>query len=291
MNIKKLKSWLRGAVIAVLAAVWYAAAGACGFVGEPDLSSEGNRAETQGFEPVSRAAGDVYNFYPGTGYYPSGSSETFVWQTPSGPAYEDFASYEDGGLIESSANKSLQSHLEITSGVLSALHINGSQLYKRATTNTYNFRMLIQGLYDGQRVKWTDQALRVRFYIDSWQDTNTEWQGVHLFTRYRTEDDLYVASLRSNGEVLIKEVVNDAKHTLVEGQLRDQNGNVRPFNTRQWYTLTFVAIGNNLRFYVDGVLQLETTDGSFSWGTAGIRTDYANVILDDVRLFDDLSGL
>jgi hypothetical protein len=43
-------------------------------------------------------------------------------------------------------------------------------------------------------------------------------------------------------------------------------------NLKQWYTLTFVAIGNHLEFSIDGVPQLAASDGTFSWGTAGIRT-------------------
>ena len=66
--------------------------------------------------------------------------------------------------------------------------------------------------------------------------------------------------------------------------------NPRPFNLKQWYTLTFAAIGNHLAFSIDGVPQLAVSDGTFSWGTAGIRTDYATVYLDDIILFDDLSG-
>jgi hypothetical protein len=37
-------------------------------------------------------------------------------------------------------------------------------------------------------------------------------------------------------------------------------------------------------------LQLSATDGAFSWGTMGIRTDYANVYFDDVIVYNDLTG-
>jgi hypothetical protein len=230
----------------------------------------------------------TYAFYPGTGFYPSGSSEVYPWQTPVGTAFEGFESYADGALIESSANKASQSHLEVTSGTIYATYIGPSR-YRRAKTEDDNFRMLLQGLSNGLRVKWTDQAIESRFYIAAWHPTDESWQGVHLFVRYRTEDDLYVASLRHDGSVHIKKKQCGQYTPLKSELLRDHNGNPRPFNLKQWYTLTFAAIGNHLEFSVDGVPQLSVTDGTFSWGTAGIRTDYATVYLDDIILYDDLS--
>ncbi|TGL29841.1 pectate lyase [Leptospira koniambonensis] len=230
----------------------------------------------------------TYEFFPGTGYYPSGSSEVYPWQTPAGVSFEGFETYTDGTVIETSSNKSLQSHLEVTSGTLVSKHLSNG-IYKRAKTEDYNFRMLIQGLYTGSRVKWTDQALEARFYIDSWQESSNSWQGIHLFTRYRTENDLYVASLRSDGTVYFKKKLCGVYTPLANGILKDQAGNPKSFNTKQWYKLTLVAIGNHIDFYVDNVLQLSITDGTFSWGTSGVRTDYANVYLDDLILHDDLS--
>lgn len=233
----------------------------------------------------------TYEFYPGTGYYPSGTTTALPWQTPAGNGFEGFETYADGSIIESSANKSLQSHLEVTNGVLTSKHIGTAQ-YRRGKTDTYNFRMLLQGLSNGTRIKWSSQAVESRFYIDSWQVTDESWQGVHLFARYRTENDLYVASLRKDGSVYIKRKLCGLYDPLplAEGVLKDANGNPRSFNTKQWYTLTFSAIGNQLKFYVDDVLQLSVQDGTFSWGTMGIRTDYANVYFDDVLIYSDLSG-
>jgi hypothetical protein len=231
---------------------------------------------------------DTYEFYPGTGFYPSGSSEFYPWQTPVGTAFEGFESYANGALIESSADKERQSHLEVTSGALYAKYV-GPSLYRRAKIEAYNFRMLIQGLSNGLRVKWTDQAIESRFYIDAWQTSDNSWQGVHLFARYRTANDLYVASFRSDGSVYIKKKQCGLYTTLASGHSLDQNSNPRPFNLKQWYTLTFATIGNHLELSIDGVPQLAVTDGTFSWGTAGIRTDYATVYLDDLTLFDDLS--
>jgi hypothetical protein len=255
-----------------------------------DLSTSGepfflriNNAQAASCNPPG-----TYEFYPETGFYPSGSSELYPWQTPVGNAFEGFESYVNGALIESSANKNKQNHIEVTSGALYSKYV-GSSLYRRAKTEDKNFRMLIKGLSNGLRVKWTDQAIESRFYIDAWQTTDEEWQGVHLFARYRTENDLYVASLRKDGSVLMQKKQCGDYTRLASGQFLDQNGNPRPFNLKQWYTLTFAAIGNHLEFSINGLPQLSVTDGTFSWGTAGIRTDFVTVYLDDIILFDDLS--
>jgi hypothetical protein len=255
-----------------------------------DLSASGDRSflRINTIQAASCNPPGTYAFYPGTGFYPSGSSEVYPWQTPVGTAFEGFGSYANGALIESSANKAKQSHIEVTSGTLYAKHV-GLSLYRRAKTEDDNFRMLIQGFSNGLRVKWTDQAIETRFYIDAWHPTDNSWQGVHLFARYRTENDLYVASLRYDGSMYIKKKQCGLYTTLKSEQLLDQNGNPSPLNLQQWYTLTFAAIGNYLEFSVDGVPQLSVTDGTFSWGTAGIRTDYATVYLDDIILYDDLS--
>lgn len=234
---------------------------------------------------------DVYDYYPGTGYYPSGTSAALPWVTPAGNSFEGFETYAGGSLIESRPHDELQSHLQVTNGELISKYVGTAQ-YRRAWTDTYNFRMLVQGLSNGTRIKWTNQAVEARFYIDSWQTGGTSWQGVHLFARYRTENDLYVASLRKDGKVTIKSkrCGHYSDPALAEDVLRDTNGNPRAVNTKQWYTLTFAAIGNQLKFYVDDVLQLTVQDGTFSWGTAGIRTDFANVYMDDVIMYRDLSG-
>jgi hypothetical protein len=51
--------------------------------------------------------------------------------------------------------------------------------------------------------------------------------------------------------------------------------------TGTWYRLRFSAVGTTLTLYVDDVPQLQVTDGTFSWGTSGIRTDHATVYIDD----------
>jgi len=226
----------------------------------------------------------TYDFYPGTGY-PSGSVARYPWQTPAGMDFEGFETYANGSVIEHSTNKALQSHLEVTSGTLTSQYV-GAATYRRAKTETFNFRMLIQGVSRGKRVKWTHQAIEARFYVEAWHSSDNPWQGVHLFSRYRTENDLYVASLRRDGSTLIQRKLCGKYTRLDTGRLKDASGATRPFNARQWYRFTFSAVGNQLKFFVNNVEQLAVTDGTFSWGTMGIRTDYANVYFDDLIISD-----
>jgi len=59
----------------------------------------------------------------------------------------------------------------------------------------------------------------------------------------------------------------------------------RSFETKKWYDLAFQVEGNILRFYIDDILQLEVTDGTFSWGTFGLRSDYANLYIDRILIY------
>lgn len=212
----------------------------------------------------------TYDFYPGTGFYPSGDATSYPW------GGEDFESYADNETIECSTNQSQRSHLEVTSGCLIGRLL--SSQYRRGYTTDHNFRMLAVGLSGGQRVKWTRQSNQYRGWISSWQAGAPDWAGFHLFARYRTENDLYVASFRKDGTVTIKRKLCGAYSTLASGDLSDFG---ITFTTGAWYTLRFEADGSDLRMYVNGTEVLTATDGTFSWGTSGIRIDYANAYIDD----------
>ncbi|MBW2525729.1 MAG: hypothetical protein JRI23_16215 [Deltaproteobacteria bacterium] len=213
---------------------------------------------------------DVYDPYPNPGAtYPIGpASSSLGW------VGEDFESYADGVLIEASSNKAAQAHLDVTSGALYARYAGS---YRRGWTTTYNFRVLAVARQGGDRVRWTDQVAQYRGYIWNWHASPPATAGLHLFARYQTENDLYVASLRYDGNVTIKRKHCDAYTTLAQTAF----GVV---DTRTWYTLRFRVVGNTLRFSVDGVELLSVTDDVLSWGTTGIRTDYMDVYLDDWRL-------
>jgi hypothetical protein len=213
---------------------------------------------------------DVHDAYPGEhDAYIAATASTVYW------AGENFDGYADGALIEDAADRSRSPHIDVTSGTLTARTVVGADTYFRGYTETSNFRMLAVGDDGaGRRVRWTHQKPEYRGYIWEWQDSDDFFAGLHIFGRYQTEYDNYVASLRRDGKVSIKRKLCGDYTTLIDAEYGE-------VPTRTWLTLRFEVVGNQLDFYIDDVLWLTTTDNTFSWGTTGIRTDHVDVFFDD----------
>ncbi|MGM0557026.1 MAG: hypothetical protein ACQEVA_11655 [Myxococcota bacterium] len=213
----------------------------------------------------------VYDAFPGNNSsYPKGDSSTYGWPG------DDFESYADDEIVESRTNQSRRAHLDVTSGTLYARHLDGSQLWKRGWTDTYNFRVLSRATSGGDQVRLTNVDAAVRVHISNWQSGGPQWSGAHIFARYQTENDLYAASLRKDGKVTIKLKHCDTYTTLASGDFSQGST-----DTGTWYDLRFEVVGQRLRFWVDGHLELEAFDDTLSWGTTGVRTDYSAVYFDD----------
>ena len=213
----------------------------------------------------------VYDPYPGDhSTYPLFDAATAFasWEG------DDFESYSHNGTIASASGGA--SHIDVTSGVLTSKHLNGSQIWKRAWTSTHNFRMLAKAQYSQKKLRYTDGSQQIRVYFDSVHAQPAHYAGAHLFTRYQTEYDLYVASLRIDGQVMIKKKHCGSYSTLASAPF--SQGNVS-LNT--WYDIEFSAQGDALTLYVDGVEELSVTDDTFSWGSMGVRIDYTDTYVDD----------
>jgi len=227
-----------------------------------------------------------YEAYPPGGTYVTGTAATYAW------GGENFESYANNAVVEASTNMTMRTHLDVTSGTLYGKHVTGSSTYKRGWNTTYDFRVVANG-FDGSgaKVKWTDASNEYRANVNAWhaQDQNGDpipvWSGLHAFARYQNNNNLYVASLRYDGQVTIKRKVNGTYATLADGDIAssylDAAGHLK---TGQWFTLKFSVFGSDLKFYIDGTLVLIASDSSLAYGTIGIRTDYANVYLDDWKL-------
>ena len=142
----------------------------------------------------------------------------------------------------------------------------------------------------GQKIKWTDQSMSYNAFIkkNQWDRKDMlDHSGLHIFLRYQTSDDLYVASVRYDGKVTIKEKVSGLYETLAVTELPsaylDRNGNL---NSGHWINLKASAIGTKITLYVNGVDVLSADSGSLEWGTTGIRTDKAEVFFDDFAMID-----
>lgn len=253
---------MKGHALVLGSAAWLMVlAGACG----PDTSEELEALETAESAATAESA---YDFYPDSQYIICTSASSCPW------AGESFETYADGALVECSSDPSRRAHLEVTSGCLSSKYAG---TWRRGWTTTYNFRALSRKYVDGKKVGWKTAAPSYRAHISNWQAGAPEWAGLHVFARYQTEDDLYVASYRKDGLVTIKKKLGGIYTTLAQKEIGAPA-------TRTWHTVKLSVSGDTLQFSVNGVLQLTAHDTSLTWGTTGLRTDYMDVYLDDWKL-------
>jgi hypothetical protein len=107
----------------------------------------------------------------------------------------------------------------------------------------------------------TDQMVRTVTRVDAFNGS-AAWVGV--VARYVNHLNFYHLTLRSNNRVQIRKQVNG-----VVTVLNDRTVTVTP---GRYYDLRLVVVGDRVRAYVDGVLQVETRDSSLASGRAGLAT-------------------
>jgi hypothetical protein len=198
-------------------------------------------------------------------HYPQQSVIGTAQSYPFNP--KPFSTYTKGQPIAESRKKNNNDDYIVTSGVLWCREYNGVTC---AYTNTPNFRMLINSKNEkGFRVRYTDFA--VTFTVIPVSITEgPNWSGIHIFSRYQTENDLYVASFRVDGQIVIKKKIRGQYTTLAQKKANF----LMKFHVR--YTLTFTVTGNMLVFtvlYNDTKEILKATDNDLTNGTGGIRID------------------
>ena len=215
----------------------------------------------------------VYDHYPGDrNKYPKGTPSQFPYPK------QDFHQFSEGQLIGKSSAKDDSSDLIVTSGEITCQNNGG---VKDGFTTTYNFRMLQNPMDSNNvRVGYTDYRVTALGTVSRWHPDRPSWSGMHLFARYQTSDDLYVASYRTDGQLVIKKKVAGKYTTLSVA-----NMGKAPESGRE-YVMTFEIEGKNMRFFIDGVLQLTAVDSDLTWGTSGVRFDYSDVYLDYIKISD-----
>jgi hypothetical protein len=153
-----------------------------------------------------------------------------------------------------------------------------------AHTETYNFRMLIDYYENNHlsirsKVAWQDSSIvcsaRINKVIKD-QGNMPDWAGFHLFGRYETENDLYVASMRIDGNVAIKKKKGSEYTTLIM-----KKGNI--YDIGKIFQMRFDIFTNDkggvsLLLFIDENLLLETQDNNniIKNGTHGVRIDYCD---------------
>ncbi|HEY5925800.1 MAG TPA: hypothetical protein VIV11_29135 [Kofleriaceae bacterium] len=226
-------------------------------------------------------AADAYAPFDGVAST-SGSVAALPWRgykTSYPNGRETFDSYADGATIECASTKPALSHIDVTAGCLTAAVLGGGAYHRAHVDATADgaFRAVALGYAAGEVIKWTDQRTEYRFYYATASDGVLP--GFKTFVRYRSEDDLYVASWRLDGVVSIQK-----KHCGVYTQLATTH--VGAPSPRAWHRMRFDAIGPKLSLYLDDRLVLTASSPTFSWGTVGIRIDgVTGTYLDDWRVF------
>jgi hypothetical protein len=217
----------------------------------------------------------TYTPYSAPGTYPRGAVATLPWRGPDATypnGDENFSAYSPGELVGCSDDKSLRTYLNVTDGCLYAQTAAGAMGGKVDATSEGYYRAVALGFlpndYD-HPARWTDQAVSYRFRYSA-QTGNVGNPGFKAFARYRTEEDLYVGSWRTDGVVQIQ-----------RKQCGDYTPLVIDFNHAApspdvWHTIELDAVGTQLSLYLDGQLAVQATDRAFSSGTAGMRIDSMN---------------
>lgn len=227
-------------------------------------------------EASSCVSASSYTPYGQIGH-PSGAVDEYPW---TGEAFERYAPPLPA-TVECASAKGRRTHLDVTAGCLRAVEVGGK--YARGqivATADGAFRALALGrtAATAPPVKWTDQSIEYRFHYKGTSGAGTN-PGFKAFARYRSEDDLYVASWRVDGVAQIQKK-QCGKYTALAV---DDRAGVP--SAGAWHRLRFDAIGDELALYLDDELVLAATDPTFSWGTAGIRADAMNgAYLDDWRV-------
>ncbi len=229
---------------------------------------------------------DTYSPYAAPAKYPLGTLVGMPWRGttsvyPDGD--ENFSNYGSAMpvMVECSDDKRAVPYLDVTDGCLGATAVgNYIRGQVHATSDGY-FRTVALGYGAGDHVhpvKWTDQAVEYRFYYTAQVGTNGN-PGFKAFARYRTEDDLYVGSWRTDGVAQIQRKQCGAYTELL---IAPNFGAPTP---NAWHTIRFEAVGDELKLTLDGQVAVDTTDDAFDWGTAGIRIDSMDgAYLDDWKL-------
>lgn len=226
---------------------------------------------------TQKSASAFWDAYPpGQSTLTGPVSEAYPW------VGDDFDSYSGVSRLESSSTKGSLPHLDVTSGSIWSVQDAGNGL---AFTTDNVFRMVANGWLDDDKIQWTDQIGHYRAKIDDWHGDLEDWSGLHVFGRYQTSDDLYVASMRYDGTATIKKKFNAVYSTLASDSLPPQYIDSTGYLlTDTWFDLKFSIIGNLLTFLIDDQVILSATDNSLSAGTTGIRTDNSTVYFDDWSL-------
>ncbi len=221
---------------------------------------------------------------------------------------EDFETARLGARNRDGNQKQEIPDLLVTAGSITVREKEGNQVGHiaedvfRAVLNP----VVRSGADEAKVARWSDLTFSYAAYVNAWTPKARDYQGLSIFARYRTEDDLYVGVLRRTGEIKIQRKRGDkhdprpnkaAYHVLRSAKnsesfvclLGTTASGCKTLPARAWYMLEMSVNGNRIRFTAkalpDGPERTITvTDEAFGWGTVGIRSDFVDLDIDDMSL-------
>ncbi len=184
----------------------------------------------------------------------------------------NWSQYKHDELICTSKQKDRNKPFYVTSGQLWCKN-------NRGFIDTYNFRMLINVFDNYKLIRYNDSTIVIDFAIVRWHtiQSTPNWSGIHLFSRYQTEDDLYVASIRVDGLSTIKKKIKGEYTTL-------QQSHIQQIQLQQNYRLHFSVCDNTLSLLLNNVMIMQYIDTDLQSGCCGVRTDYCDVVLNTIEI-------
>jgi subtilisin family serine protease len=153
----------------------------------------------------------------------------------------------------------------IPSGTWSVI-TDGSKVYQSRSTDSLSRTVTGSSTL-------TDYSVTSKVKVNAWGTTGTRSAG--LLTRYVDTNNYYIMVFES-GKLMIRKKVAGTSSTLVSKDFT--------FNTGVWHTFKGVVDGNKLRLYVNGKLELSTSDSSLTTGKVGLISIYADARFDDVKI-------
>lgn len=231
-----------------------------------------------------------YDPYPYVNtHYLCGRPQDYPWNGGAGENFESLVTSQ-GQTLECSSNMSAQSHFNVLAGCL-----KGKIIYSPANKmgwidSTGSFRALATPSSAGSYAKYTDSVTEARFYVTGYNSGVDPYaRQVGLFTRYKTSNDFYYASIRMDGTFVIKRNRGCAScYTMLAiGTIKDAGGSAVAMDVGTWYRLKLEANGKTLTFSVgvsstgSYVPQATITDDYFTAGASGILTDGVTAYVDD----------
>ncbi len=151
-----------------------------------------------------------------------------------------------------------------TSGGSWSVVTDGTKAYKQSSTSATAHS------YTGT-ASWTNYSIQARAKALSFNGSN-RYFGV--CARFQSSSNYYLLVLSNAGTLEIRKRSGGNFTTLATKTVTVQTG--------VWYTLKFDLNGSNLAGYLNGNLELTTTDASFPTGKIGFTAANASSVFDDV---------